>query len=185
MSEKEIIMSNEQPPAGWRARVGFAIFVASIGWPVLIPVLPLLGVSTAATTAISGVMLVAAEFMLVAAAAIAGKEGFALIKNTVFGFLRSYGPPREVSRTRYTIGLVMFATPLAFGWAVPYCGHHLPGFETGQLIYAIVGDVLLLISLFVLGGAFWDKLRSLFIHSAYAVIPDQPNTAGQPAVKPE
>jgi len=164
-------MSDKQQ-ATWRVKVGFAIFVASIGWPVLIPVLPLVGVSATATAAFSGVMLVAAEFMLLAGAAIAGKEGFAFIKATVFGFLKSYGPPSEVSRTRYRIGLVMFATPLAFGWAAPYFGHHLPGFDDGQLIYAIAGDVLLLISLFVLGGGFWDKLRSLFKHNAYAVIPE-------------
>ena len=164
-------MSDEKPQAGWRVRLGFAIFVASIGWPVVIPVLPLLGVSTTATAAFSGVMLVAAEFMLIAGAAIAGKEGLAFIKATVFGFLRSHGPPSDVSRFRYTVGLVLFATPLAFGWAAPYFGHHLPGFEHGQLIYAIAGDVLLLISLFVLGGGFWNKLRSLLKHDAYAVIP--------------
>jgi len=166
-------MSDDKPRASWPVCIAFAIFVASIGWPVLIPVLPLLGVSTTATAAFSGVMLVAAEFMLIAAAAIAGKEGFAFIKATVFGFLKSYGPPTHVSRTRYTIGLVMFATPLAFGWAAPYFGHHLPGFTAGRLIYAMGGDVLLLLGLFVLGGAFWSKLRSLFIHNAYAVIPGE------------
>ena len=167
-------MSDERPQATWRIKVGFAIFVASIGWPVLIPILALLGVSKTVTAAISGVMLVLAELMLIAGAAIAGKEGFAFIKAKVFGFLKSCGPPREVSRTRYTIGLMMFAAPIIFGWATPYFGHHLPGFEHGQLIYAIVGDVLLLISLFVLGAGFWDKLRSLFKHNAYAVIPDKP-----------
>jgi len=168
------MMSDKRPKVGWQVQVGFAIFVASIGWPVLLPVLPLLGVSTTTTAAFGGIMLVAAEVMLIAGAAIAGKEGFAFIKKTVFGFLRSYGPPREVSRTRYTIGLVMFTVPLVFGWASPYFGHHIPGFESGRLIYAIVFDVLLLISLFVLGGNFWDKLRSLFKHDAYAVIPDEP-----------
>ena len=165
------MMSDKRPKVGWQVQVGFAIFVASIGWPVLLPVLPLLGVSTTTTAAFGGVMVVAAELMLIAGAAIAGKEGFAFIKKTVFGFLRSYGPPREVSRTRYTIGLVMFTVPLVFGWASPYFGHHIPGFESGRLIYAIVCDVLLLISLFVLGGGFWNKLRSLLKHDAYAVIP--------------
>ena len=171
-------MSDKQQ-ATWRVKVGFAIFVASIGWPVLIPVLPLVGVSATATAAFSGVMLVAAEFMLLAGAAIAGKEGFAFIKATVFGFLKSYGPPSEVSRTRYRIGLVMFATPLAFAWVSPYFGHHIPGYEAGRRIYAIVFDVLLLISLFVLGGGFWDKLRALFKHDAYAVIPDKPAVEGK------
>ena len=158
-------MGDEQQ-ATWRTKVGFAIIVASIVWPLLIPILPLLDVSATATAAFSGVMLVAAEFMLLAGAAIAGKEGFAFIKATVFGFLSSYGPPSEVSHRRYTIGLVMFATPLVFGWASPYFGHHLPGFETGRLIYAIVFDVLLLISLFILGGGFWAKLRALFVYDA-------------------
>ena len=167
-------MSDEQPQATWRTKVAFAIFLASIGWPVLIPIFPALGMSTAAVAAFSGVMVVAAELMLIAGAAIAGKAGFAFIKATVFGFLRSYGPPREVSRTRYTIGLMMFAAPIIFGWASPYFGHHLPGFETSPLIYAVAGDVLLMISLFVLGGAFWDKLRSLFRHDAYAIFPETP-----------
>jgi hypothetical protein len=164
-------MSAEKPQGGWRVKLGFAIFAASIGWPVFIPILLLLGVSTTTIAGFSGIMVVAAEIMLVAGAAIAGKEGFAFIKATVFGLLKSYSPPREVSRPRYNIGLVMFATPLVFGWASPYFGHHLPGFEGGQMVYAIVGDVLLLISLFVLGGGFWDKLRSLIVHNAYAVIP--------------
>jgi hypothetical protein len=73
---------------------------ASIGWPVLLPVLPLLGVSGTAVAAFAGVMVVLAEIMLLAAAAIAGKEGFALIKSKIVGFLRPYGPPNKVTRTR-------------------------------------------------------------------------------------
>jgi hypothetical protein len=165
------MMSDEQAQPGWRVKLGFAIFAMSIGWPVFVPIMLALGASTTTIAAISGVMVVAAEFMLIAGAAIAGKEGFAFIKATVFGFLRSYGPPREVGRLRYSIGLVMFATPLVFGWASPYFGDHLPGFERAEVIYAISFDVLLLASLFVLGGGFWDKLRSLFIHNAHALIP--------------
>jgi hypothetical protein len=168
-------MSDEQPQAGWPVKLGFGIVVVSIGWPAVIPILLLLGVSTTATAAFSGVMLFAAELMLIAGAAIAGKEGFAMIKATALGFLSSCGPPNEVSWLRYNIGLVMFATPLVFGCASPYFGDHLPGFEGGEVIYAISFDVLLLASLFVLGGDFWDKLRSLVIHNAKAVIPADPS----------
>ena len=72
----------------------------------------------------------------------------------------------------------MFATPLVFGWASPYIAHYIPGFADGRLIYAIVFDLLLLTSLFVLGGDFWDKLRSLFKYNAYVVIPEEPAAAG-------
>jgi hypothetical protein len=164
---------------GWRTTVGFAILVASVAWPLLLPILLLLGVSATVTAAFTGVMVVAAELMLIAGAALAGKEGFALIKAKAFGFLGAYGPPREVSRRRYTIGLVMFAIPLAFGWASPYFGDRIPGFVASRWVYAVAFDALLLISLFVLGGGFWDKLRSLYRHNAYAVIPNQPAGEGE------
>lgn len=171
-------MSDKQIEAGWRVKAGFVIFVASIGWPVLLPILPLLGVSGTSIAAFTGVMVVVAEIMMLAGAAIAGKDGFAFIKSKIFGFLKSYGPPKKVSRTRYTMGLVMFALPVLIGWASPYFGHHIPGLDGHPLAFAITGDVLLLTSLFVLGGDFWDKLRSLFLHGATAVIPDKPLAHG-------
>ena len=47
----------------------------------------------------------------------------------------------------------------------------VPGYPGNEITYAIVGDLLLLVSLFVLGGDFWDKLRALFIGGAKAVFP--------------
>ena len=167
-------MTETQTHAGWRVKLGFALFIASIGWPVLLPVMPVLGFSGTSIATFSGAMLVAAEVMIILGAAVAGKEGFAFIKQKVFGFLKSYGPPQELSRTRYIFGLIIFCIPVALGWAWPYVGQHLPGLQKNQLTYAIVGDVMLLISLFILGGAFWDKLRSLFLHRAHAVIPGKP-----------
>jgi hypothetical protein len=157
--------------ASWRVKTGFAIFIVSIAWPVLMPLLPLLGVPTTATAMIAGVMVVAAELMMLAGAAIAGKQGFKLIKQTVIGKLKAFGPPVKVSKTRYRIGLAMFLAPLLLAWAGPYVGHHLPGYEANVLVYAIGGDLIFLTSLFLLGGDFWDKLRSLFVHDATAVMP--------------
>jgi len=165
------MMTVARTGAGWRVKVGALIFVASLAWPVLLPLLPLLGASGATVAAFTGVMVVAAELMLLAGAAIAGKDGFAFIKSRIFGFLRSFGPPDTVGRTRYTLGLVLFAIPLLFGWATPYLGPHIPGFGEHPLFFAITGDVLLLISLFVLGGDFWDKLRALVVHGARTVFP--------------
>ena len=164
-------MSDVEPQVNWRIKLGFAIFVASIGWPILIPILPLLGVSAQATATFGGVMVVAAELMILVGATIAGKEGFAFIKAKVLGIFKPCLPPQQVSRRRYTIGLVLFSISLFFGWASPYFGHHLPSFEQRRFFCAVGGDVILLTSLFVLGGGFWDKLRCLFRHDAYAVIP--------------
>jgi hypothetical protein len=164
-------VSDSQTGGGWRVKAGLAVFAASLGWPVLVPVLLWLGTPGPTVAAFSGVMALAAEILLVVAAALAGKEGLALIKSRVFGFLKDIGPPAEVGQTRYAVGLVLFALPLLLGWVSPYLGPHMPGFDEHSLAFAVVGDVMLLVSLFVLGGEFWDKLRALFVHGARAVFP--------------
>jgi hypothetical protein len=93
-------MTHGQARVGWRIKAGFVIFAASIAWPVLLPLLPLLGASGATVAAFTGVMVVVAEIMLLAGAAIAGKDGFAFIKSGILGFLGSFGPPERVGRTR-------------------------------------------------------------------------------------
>ncbi len=97
--------------------------------------------------------------------AVMGKPGYLYVKSRVFGLLRRYGPPTEVSRARYNIGLVMFVLPILFGWAMPYISDLIPNLEDNLFAYAIGGDMLLLASLFVLGGDFWDKVRALFVYS--------------------
>jgi len=157
------------PPPNIRIRIGFALFIISLaGPPVLIPLMPLLGFSTGTIATVTGVVLVGAEILLLAGAAVAGKDGYSYIKQTVFGFIKSYGPAEHVSKTRYRIGLALFILPLLLGWAAPYFGDYIPGFNEYTMIYAMVGDVILASSLFVLGGEFWDKLRSLFMYGARA-----------------
>jgi hypothetical protein len=68
-------MATESSHAGWRTWLGLALFVVSIGWPVLIPILPLLGASATVTASFSGAMIVLADLMLLLGAAVAGKEG--------------------------------------------------------------------------------------------------------------
>ena len=171
----------EVPAAGWRLRLGVTLFGLSILLPVIgVPLIAALGLSAGTVATVSGVLLASAEVLGIVAVAVMGKPGYAYIKNRVFGFLRQYGPPAEVSRTRYRIGLVMFAAPILFGWVAPYAADLIPGYAENVFTYAIVGDLLLLTSLFVLGGDFWDKLRSLFIHSASARFPEKA-TGKEPA----
>jgi hypothetical protein len=161
------------PAAGWRLKLGVSLLGLSIALPVLgVPLVAVIGLSAATVATVSGVLLVGAEVLGLVSVAVMGKSGYAYIKNRVFGFLKQYGPPAEVSRTRYTIGLVMFAVPIVFGWLAPYAADLVPGYPGNVLTYAIVGDLLLLVSLFVLGGDFWDKLRAMFIHGAKAVFPE-------------
>ena len=168
---KEVMQANV-PAAGWRLKLGVALFGLSIALPVLgVPLVAAMGLSATNVATISGVLLVGAEVLGIVAVAVMGKSGYAYIKNRVFGFLKQYGPPAEVSRTRYTIGLVMFAVPIVFGWFAPYVANQIPGYLGNEFTYGIVGDLLLLASLFVLGGDFWDKLHALFKHDAKAKFP--------------
>ncbi len=157
----------EHPSSGWRLKAGVALFILSIAVPLIgIPVVTSLGASAAVTASTSGVLLVAAEIMGILAVVVMGKEGYAFIKNRVFGFLRQYGPPQKVSRHRYRLGLVMFSVPIVFGWLSIYAAQLIPGFTDNPLLFAVGGDILLLASFFVLGGNFWDKIRALFIYDS-------------------
>jgi len=153
----------------WRVKIGFVLVVISFGWILVPPIMPLLGFSGTTIAAFSGFMLLIGEPLLVLAAAISGKEGYAYIKSRFFGFLKAHAPPTHVSRTRYRIGLVLFSIPLLLAWVAPYIQHLLPNLDVPELAYAIPGDLMLLVSLFVLGGDFWDKLRALFVYEAQAV----------------
>lgn len=160
----------------WRFPVGVAIFVAGFAAPLAIPLVTASDLPAGWKTAISGALAVGVpEVMMVLATAVMGKEGFAELKRRVGRFFRHYGPPDEVSPTRYRVGLVMFATPIvvAFAWPYLHLGDVAPGFETHPTLWVVGGDLLFFSSLLVLGGDFWDKLRSLFVHGAKAVFPTQ------------
>jgi len=100
-----------------------------------------------------------------------GKQGYDLIKDRIFRFLKKHGPPDRVSLSRYRIGLVMFLLPVVFGWLGPYGAHHIPGYQTHRFFVSVVGDLMFFTSIFVLGGDFWDKLRALFICNARVYLP--------------
>lgn len=157
---------------GWRLRVGVVIFVSGFCAPAVIPLVTSSELPVAWKTALAGLLAVGVpEVMMVVAAAVMGKRGFAEIKRRLAGLLRRLGPPRTVGRARYRLGLVMFSAPLVLGWLGPYVHHHLPGFDRSPMAWHIGGDLLFLASFLVLGGDFWDKVRSLFVHGARASLP--------------
>lgn len=170
MNEKEAISATTS--SGWRLKTGLILLVLSILLPlVAVPLVVALGLSSTMTASLSGVLLLSGEGVGILAIAVMGKPGYLYIKNRVFTFFKRYGPTREVSRRRYILGLVMFFVPILFGWVSVYTANYIPGFVQNPIPYAVVGDLLLIASLFVLGGNFWDKLRSLFVHDAVAQFP--------------
>ena len=162
-------MENKEQPINtsadvtWRFRLGVILFILGLIFPIFIPLALTIEMSAKWKTAVTGMMAVGIpDLMWIAAAAIVGKEGFKAIRDKFFGYFKKFGPPQEVSKTRYRIGLVMFVVPLLFGWLEPYTSTILPGYDSYRLVYNICGDVLFISSFFVLGGDFWDKIRALF-----------------------
>jgi len=162
----------EQP--NWRFRTGVIVFVVSWCSPILIPLVTASGLPVHWKTIIAGALAVGIpEIGTILAIAILGKSGFETMKHRIFSFLKKHGPSDRVSLARYRVGLVIFGIPLLFGWLSPYLQKLIPQYDENRILLSVIGDLLLIGSLFVLGGDFWDKIRSLFVHDAIAVLPEK------------
>jgi len=172
-------MSPQTPiPSKNRLIVGGAIFGLGQLAPLLVPVVAMSGLSTAWKSALSGFLLLGIpELAVLGAIAVLGKSGFNYLKSLLFKLLKRQAPPDKVSRTRYRIGLTIFLIPILFTFISPYAGHMIPYYRENPIVFGISGDVLILISLVILGGDFWDKLRSLFVHRARAHFPAQASSS--------
>ena len=158
--------------SSWRFKLGVVCFVAAFAIYLITLAAIVAGASAATVGAIAAINFALNKVLLLLAVAIMGKPGFNRIKQLVLGTLTQYAPPREVGRIRYRVGLILFLIPIFAGWISPYLADIAPSIGRQSVTTAVLGDVALLISLFVLGGGFWDKLRSLFIRDAYATILD-------------
>ena len=167
--------SPSQKPSRGRLVLGGVIFVGGQLVPLSVPLVASSSLPTVWKTVLSAVLLISPELFVLVAVAVLGKAGFdhlvGLFRKALGRFFEKHGPPEVVGRTRYRIGLVMFIVPLVLGWATRYMSHYISGFDTPPILFGLTGDVLLLASLFVLGGEFWDKLRGLFIHGAWIQFP--------------
>ena len=154
------------PPIG-RLYFGGAIFVIGFLSPLLIPLVTTSALSTAWKATLSGLLLVGIpEIGMVIAAAVLGKPGFQYLKRGLFRAIKQIAPPDRVGGIRYSCGLVLFSIPLLYGFVSPYVANLQSDDAPSKLLLPATGDVMLLTSLFVLGGEFWDKLRALFVREA-------------------
>jgi len=158
------------PPPMGRIVAGVGVFV--LGWAVTLSIVPIITaspLSASAQATVSGIVVfVGPKIGVLAAIAILGKPGFNYLKRKVFGFLK---PPAEVGPVRYRIGIVMFVAAMLFGLMERYVGYFMANAIAPEIRSSIAIDVLLVASILVLGGDFWDKIRALFIREAKAQFP--------------
>ena len=161
------------PPPKSRLIWGGIVFVSGFLAPLLIPWVLTLEISTGMKSLISGLLALGIpELFMLIAVGILGKEGFQYLKKSIFSWFRKYGPPDTVSKPRYIVGLILFSTSILSGLVLPYIWDFVPIIKDNLIYILVSGDALLVISLFVLGGDFWDKLRSLFIYRSRAILID-------------
>lgn len=160
------IQESKKPPQN-RLIWGTVIFISGFLTPLFIPLVVSSGLSTGFKTVLTGLLAFGIpELFMLLAAGILGKSGFNYLKRYLALILKRYGPPDTVSKTRYSIGLIMFFIPIVFAFILPYIFGHIPFILDYYLIISISGDLLLIAGLFILGGDFWDKLRGLFIRNS-------------------
>lgn len=169
-------MSSENPRKipPWRLYSGIALIALSL-------LMPLFSVWIIASTlpawlkaSLVGLVSVGGpEIMAFIAVAVLGKEAFDLIMGRVLGLLKRIAPSASVSRFRYRLGLLLMIITFVPSYVVAYSPSWLPDSSPARLYVCLSADVLFVISLFIMGGDFWDKLRALFIYEARAVFPDE------------
>ncbi len=162
---------------GWKLCVGIGLLVLSLIVPLLgfwVATLPL---PVATKGIIIGILSVGGpEVLAIAAVSLLGKEAFDWLRSRLMSSLKELAPRGSVSRLRYRIGLLLFLSSVVPSYIVSYAPSLVPDSSPLRFYVSMGGDLLFVISLFVLGGDFWDKLKSLFFYEARAQFPpNQPN----------
>ena len=150
-----------------RLIVGTIILVVGFLSPLLIPWVTSTNWSVGLKSFLSGFLAFGIpEIFMLVAIGVMGKSGYEFIKQKAAKFIKPLLPPDTVSRSRYRFGLVLFSIPILFGFLEPYLGHFFKDLQDVPISFYLALDGLFVVSLFVLGGDFWDKLRGLFDHEA-------------------
>ena len=114
---------------------------------------------------IGGLVFGIPEVLMIAAIAVMGREAWDVIKNYLHGIL-TFISPQKVGKQRYYIGVVLFSLCLIEGvfelhtaliqeWIGPNIG-----------VFHWTMNILFVLSFFIAGGDFWDKLRKLFVYDS-------------------
>ena len=174
--ETNINSRNEAAPPKGRLITGAVVFISGFASPAFIPLVISSDLPDWLIAALSGLLAFGIpELFMVIAVAILGKDGFNYLKGKLGRFFKPLAPPDEVSRRRYNIGLVIFTIPLLVGLLLPYLELEFHFVKDLPFFLYLVTDLMILSSLFILGGNFWDKLRGLYIHKAKVTFPPKEN----------
>jgi len=150
----------------WRCRLGLCIIAfGDVILPALCLVLPYLDLPTSVKVGLATIFLVGGpEVLTIVGVALAGKEGYAAFKAALRKIWKRIRPPQRVSPARYRLGVVVFVASGLPMWLLAYLRAvtALP-LDNREVLWILIGsDIVFLISFFIAGGEFWEKLKGLF-----------------------
>jgi F0F1-type ATP synthase membrane subunit a len=156
------------PEKDWKYYLGLSLFIYSFIPICTVELLFLLPFSTSAKASAALVYVGSGEIAFLSAVALLGKPFVDMLKARIKGFFirkKPVLPPEPIGKTRHLIGVTLFFVsflpyPIVVGILI--FGNPM-GRDLHYLVAALLtGDVIFIISLFVLGGEFWERLKKLF-----------------------
>lgn len=147
----------------WKFYSGMAALLLACVMPLLGLAVPLLGLPAAWTAALIGVLIAGGpEVMIVVAAALLGKATMHYFMASAKRMFLQLLLVERASKIRYysglTVSLVSFLPLYLYG----YFPDLMPPAQARIFILA-GADFAFILSIFVMGGEFWEKLRALFV----------------------
>ena len=153
----------------WKYYLGFTLFIYSFVPYCVSGLIFFFKIPIGEVIGIIGAFLGSAEVAFAISVILLGKPFVKLLRAKFKGiFLRhkEAQPAKPVGKKRYYIGIVLLLLsflPWFISELVLFFGY--PRTEDGHTILLLImlsGDAMFIISLFTLGGDFWDRLKNLF-----------------------
>jgi hypothetical protein len=136
----------------------------SVIMPLGAVVVPVLGLPTAQSVLLAGLLVAGApEVLCILAIGLLGRDTFQYFVHKAKAALRRAVLDRPASRLRYYTGL----TIILLSWLPAYISAYFPAALPGgnARIYILAGtDLAFVVSVFLMGGEFWEKVRRIFIY---------------------
>lgn len=156
-------MTQPPPATNWRLIAGVSLLILSCLLPLCALVVPLLGLSVAESALVGGMLVAGApEILILIAIALLGRQNFDRIVGAAkkFFFTTFFSTP--VSRTRYYVGLAISILSFVPLYVAGYASSWMPPGDARIFVLASA-DLAFVLSVFIMGGEFWEKFRRLFV----------------------
>jgi hypothetical protein len=148
----------------WRFYSGTAAIVLAVVMPLGAILVPVLGLPTAQSALLVGVLVAGGpEALCILAVALLGKETFQYFTYKAKTAFRRAVIDRPASKGRYYFGLTIMLVSWLPAYLYAYFPASLPG--GNARIYILAGmDLAFVASVFLMGGEFWEKVRRIFVY---------------------